>query len=73
MKWIKAADFDKATGKEAIGVQYIGTRMVREPFITFWSPSLGRFYGNPTHCISIPELIEFIELDTVEVSNDTKT
>ncbi len=27
---------------------------IKEPFVTFWSPTLNKFYCNPTHWIPMP-------------------
>lgn len=38
------------------------TMCVKEPFISFWSPTLGKFYASPTHwlcvCPPMPRLPE---------------
>jgi hypothetical protein len=40
--------------QEVIGVRFASDVMTKEPFITFWSPSLQRFYLNPTHWMPLP-------------------
>ena len=52
------------TAPKVAGVEIIGTRWafsddgkatcIREPFISFWSPSLNKFYCDPTHFILLP-------------------
>lgn len=37
-----------------IGTIWHENAMMRSPFITFWSPSLGKFFANPTHWIPLP-------------------
>lgn len=45
----------RKAGAEILGVRYAGGVMKKEPFITFWSPTLDRFYCDPTHWIALPE------------------
>jgi hypothetical protein len=45
---------------EIIGIRFVrdeGGKMIctREPFVSFWSPSLNKFYCDPTHWIEMPE------------------
>jgi len=53
------------TAKRNAGVEIIGTRWafdkdrgrmvcINEPFVSFWSPTLGKFFANPTHYIDMP-------------------
>lgn len=52
------------TAQKKAGIEIIGTRWafrdgkatcIREPFISFWSPTLNKFYCDPTHFIPLPE------------------
>lgn len=43
-------------GTEIIGVRYDNGYMTKEPFLSFWSPSLGRFYCAPTHWMPLPQV-----------------
>jgi hypothetical protein len=55
MNWQHIDDAPK-DGSEILGVRYYNRAMSKEPFLTFWSPTLNRFYLSPTHWIPIPEL-----------------
>ena len=56
MMWQPIENADKGnSSKEIIGSRWYGGKMTKEPFITFWSPTLGRFYCGPTHFIPMPE------------------
>lgn len=41
---------------EFLGVIYRDGVMAKEPFISFWSPTLNKFFANPSHWIPIPKL-----------------
>ncbi len=55
-EWRNILQAPREPGKEILGVVFIKDHMVKEPFITFWSPTLKRFYCNPTHYIPLPKL-----------------
>jgi hypothetical protein len=46
----------REAGVEILGVRIAGDKMLREPFISFWSPTLNKFYCDPTHYILMPRL-----------------
>ena len=54
-QWRPIETAQKITGAEIIGVIFVGAKMQKEPFITFWSPSLQKFYCNPTHWMPLPK------------------
>jgi len=44
---------------EFIGSKWIfdkdgSAKCIKEPFISFWSPSLGKFFAEPTHWTELP-------------------
>ena len=41
-------------GVEILGSRWSGGTMVKEPFITFWSPTMSKFYLDPTHWVPQP-------------------
>jgi hypothetical protein len=43
----------KVSGKEIIGTRWAGGVCIREPFVSFWSPTLNKFYCDPTHYIQM--------------------
>ena len=45
----------KEAGKEILGVKYLDGKMIRKPFISFWSPTNNQFYLSPTHWMPLPE------------------
>lgn len=53
MQWqpIETAPKDK----EIIGSKWAESVMIKEPFISFWSPTLGKFFASPTHWIEMPD------------------
>ena len=53
--WQAIETAKKAAGVEIIGSHWADGIMTREPFISFWSPTLGKFYVDPTHWIPMPE------------------
>ena len=57
-EWRPIIDAPHLTGVEIIGSRWAdnGERFVciREPFVSFWSPTLGKFYCNPTHFWPMP-------------------
>jgi hypothetical protein len=46
----------RETGVEILGTRIMSDKMIREPFISFWSPTLNKFYCDPTHYILMPTL-----------------
>lgn len=54
-RWRPIAEAPQASGVEIIGTRWFGGKCVREPFISFWSPTLNKFYCDPTHFILMPE------------------
>lgn len=56
MYWIPIDEAEKISGHEVIGVVIREGRIVKEPFMTFWSPSLDRFYCSPTHFVWMPKI-----------------
>lgn len=46
----------RESGVEILGVRIAGDKMLREPFISFWSPTLNKFYCDPTHYILMPRI-----------------
>jgi hypothetical protein len=55
MKWLPIENAPNETGVEILGSCWAEGVMIKEPFITFWSPTLNRFYCRPTHYIPMPE------------------
>ncbi len=60
-EWLPISEAPKGTDDklvEILGCNWsrIGGRLVmsKEPFITFWSPTLGKFYCSPTHWVTLP-------------------
>lgn len=53
-EWQKIANAKKETGVEIIGTKWASGVCIREPFVSFWSPSLNKFYCDPTHFIPLP-------------------
>jgi hypothetical protein len=49
LRWLPIGQAEMETGKEILGVRFHGGIMTKEPFISFWSPSLNKFYLSPTH------------------------
>ena len=51
--WRPIAEADRVSGKEILGVRWASTPQgwvcTRSPFISFWSPTLRKFYCDPTH------------------------
>jgi hypothetical protein len=53
------------TAEKVAGIEILGTRWgfdgkgkatcIQEPFISFWSPTLNKFYCSPTHWIPSPK------------------
>ncbi len=55
--WIPIVDASKIAGKEMIGIRRLDGK-ASDPFITFWSPTLNKFYCDPTHFIPMPKFQE---------------
>ena len=59
-EWQLISDAPTVAGIEILGSRWYWSdekdRMicVREPFVSFWSPTLGKFYCDPTHFIHMP-------------------
>ncbi len=53
-RWLTIDSAPKLVGREILGSAWSNGRMVREPFITFWSPTMQKFYANPTHWVPLP-------------------
>lgn len=53
--WKPIAEAPHDVGREILGVIRRGSVVIKEPFISFWSPTMGRFYCSPTHYIDMPE------------------
>jgi len=53
--WQPIAKAEKETGKEIIGGRFVEGVMIRDPFISFWSPTLNRLYCEPTHWLPLPQ------------------
>lgn len=47
--WMPISMAEKVSGKEILGVSFHRGLMTKEPFISFWSPTLNKFFCNPTH------------------------
>jgi hypothetical protein len=50
-QWQPIETAPKVSGKEIIGTRWAGGVCIREPFVSFWSPMLNKFYCDPTHYI----------------------
>ncbi len=55
MDWQPIETAPREAGNEILGCRWSGGKMVKEPFITFWSPTLDKFYMSPTHWVPLPE------------------
>ena len=53
-EWQDIETAPKEPGKEILGSRWYGETMIKEPFITFWSPTLNKFYVDPTHWMPLP-------------------
>ena len=53
-EWQPIATAPRVTGKEILGSKWHDGVMIREPFISFWSPSLSKFFAGPTHWMPLP-------------------
>lgn len=53
-EWLPIESAPKITGVEIIGAGFISGKMIKEPFISFWSPTLEKFFANPTHWMPLP-------------------
>ncbi len=54
-EWQPIETAERQPGEEILGSRWYDGRMIKEPFITFWSPTLGKFYVDPTHWMPLPE------------------
>ena len=54
IKWQPIDTAERVAGKEILGVRWYDGTMIKEPFVTFWSPSLNKFFVNPTHFVPMP-------------------
>ena len=56
MEWFPIETAKKETACEFIGAIFRPSgEMTRDPFISFWSPTLGKFYCSPTHWMPLPK------------------
>ena len=55
LRWLPIISALREPGIEILGVRFAGGVCLREPFVSFWSSSLGKFYCDPTHYIPMPE------------------
>lgn len=51
--WVPIGEAPRAVGEEIVGCRWHDGVMTKEPFISFWSPTLGKFYCDPTHYIAV--------------------
>lgn len=68
MEWKPIATAPKVAGKEimaatfALHVDGKSTYCQRDPFVSFWSPTLGKFFAGPTHWLcELPATMPAIE------------
>lgn len=54
--WLSIEEAPRETGTEIIGIRWVDGKCLREPFISFWAPTLQKFFGSPTHFIPMPKL-----------------
>ena len=53
-EWQPIDTAPRTTSPEIIGCVYSKGVMTKEPFISFWSPTLGKFFATPTHWQPLP-------------------
>lgn len=53
--WQPIETAKKIPGKEILGCRWHDGIMKKEPFVTFWSPSLNKFFVDPTHWVEMPD------------------
>lgn len=57
--WMPIETAPKHAGTEIFAARFglhadgVTTMCIREPFVSFWSPSLGKFYCDPTHWLCV--------------------
>lgn len=51
--WVPIGEAPRVAGQEIVGCRWHDGVMSREPFISFWSPTLNKFYCDPTHYIAV--------------------
>lgn len=56
MQWNPISEAKKTPGLEILGVDIRGGKIFREPYLTFWSPTLQKFYCSPTHWVPFPDM-----------------
>ena len=58
MDWQPIETAPRVPGKKILGAYWYKKEgkwtMSRDPFISFWSPTLNKFYCDPTHFIEMP-------------------
>ncbi len=54
-KWMPIKCALEVAGHEIIGSRWAGDRMIKEPFVSSWSPTMNKWYVDPTHWIAMPE------------------
>ncbi len=54
-KWKPIETAEKITGREILGSRWGGDRMIKEPYVSFWSPTLNKWYVDPTHWVEMPD------------------
>ena len=50
-EWRPIGEAAHLAGTEIIGSRWYDGKMMKQPFVTFWSPTLNKFYCDPTHWI----------------------
>jgi hypothetical protein len=55
-EWQTMETAPRENSTEFLGCNYVEGRMVREPFVSFWSPTLNKFFGSPNYWVPIPKL-----------------
>ena len=59
-KWLPIKSAKKIAGREILGSRWIAGTMIREPFVSFWSPTMNKWYVDPTHWVPMPEAPDLI-------------
>jgi hypothetical protein len=55
-EWLPIETAPRENSTEILGCCYAERRMVREPFVSFWSPTLNKFFGSPNYWVPLPKL-----------------
>ncbi len=53
--WLDISMAPRVPGQEILGCRWGGNKMTKEPFVTFWSPTLNKFFVDPTHWVPMPD------------------